>query len=108
MNCCYSWCFIHARVFDGDVIMLFFGFFIFPIIFYYSFSFLQNIGAENENQHHEANNSANEGIASIAQGMVHVSVIADVVQNNLSVDGHFAIVDVFISISKAFGFDVMT
>jgi hypothetical protein len=34
MNCCYSWCFIHAKVFDGDVIMLFFGFLVFSIIFF--------------------------------------------------------------------------
>jgi hypothetical protein len=38
--------------------------------------------------------------------MVHVSVIADVIRNNFSVDNHFTIVDVFILVSKVFGFDV--
>ncbi len=37
-----------------------------------------------------------------------MSVIANVVQNNLGVDGHFAIMDVFISVSKVFGFNVTT
>jgi hypothetical protein len=40
--------------------------------------------------------------------MVHVNDIANVVQNNLGVDGHFAIMDVFISVLKVFGFDVTT
>jgi len=90
--------------------MLFFGLLIFPIIFYYSFCFLHDIGAKDEIQHHNANNSvlANEGDVSVAQGMVHVSVIANVVQNNLGFDGHFAIVDVFISVSKVFSFDFTT
>lgn len=101
-------CFIHAKVFDGDVIMLFSGFLVFPIIFYYSFCFLQDIGVEDEIQHHYVNNNvlANEGGVGVARGMVHVNVITDVVQNNFSVDSHFAIMDVFVLVFKVFGFDV--
>jgi hypothetical protein len=40
--------------------------------------------------------------------MVHVNVIADVVRNNVGVNSHFIIVDVFILVSKVFGFDVLT
>ncbi len=94
-----------------DVIMLFFGFLVFPIIFYYSFCFLHDIGAnKDEIQHHYANNNvlANEWGVGVDRGMVHVNEIANVVQNNLGVDGHFAIMDVFISVLKVFGFDVTT
>ncbi len=37
-----------------------------------------------------------------------MNVIANVVRNNVGVDSHVVIVDVFISVSKVFGFDVIT
>ncbi len=88
------------------MLLFFFGFLIFPIIFYYSFYFLHDIGAKDEIQHHYANNSvlANEGGVGATRNMVHVNVIVNVVRNNLGVDGHFGIMDVFISILKVFWF----
>jgi len=49
--------------------------------FNYSFCFLHDIGAKDEIQHHYANNSVlvNEGDVAATRGMVHVSVIVDVV-----------------------------
>jgi len=86
--------------------MFFLVFLIFPIIFYYSFYFLHDTGAKDEIQHHYVNNSvlANEGGVGATRSMVHVNITANVIRNNLGVDGHFVIMDVFISVLKVFWF----
>lgn len=109
MNYYCSWSFIfHARVFDGDVILLFFRVLVFPIISYYIFCFLQEVGAENKIQHHYVNSNArtNEKGIGATRNIVHASVITNVSQNDLNVNGCFIIMDMFTLISKVFGFDV--
>jgi uncharacterized membrane protein YkgB len=102
--------FYSCHSFDGDVIFLFFRFLVFPIISYYFFSFLHEVGAKDEIQHHYVNSNVlvGEGGIGVVGGIAHASVIANVVHNDLGVNGCFLTLHVSILISRVSSFDVVT
>jgi hypothetical protein len=71
------------------MVMLFFHFLVFPIISYYFFCFMHEVGAKDEIQHHYVNSSVlvGEGGTSVVGSIAHVGVIANVVHNDLGVNG---------------------
>ncbi len=97
--------FYSCHSFDGDVIFLFFRFLVFPIISYYFFGFLHEVGAKDEIQHHYVNSKGGIGVVG---GIAHASVIANVAHNDLGVNGCFLTLHMSILISRVSSFDVVT